>query len=298
MVIHWSLGAEAMSHIAHSPIKSLWTEAWQTLRQKNKDTLPLSLVDNPSNLLADIEHQRKSSKGDPVKLPTGETFFVRNVLEKIARWIKEFVEVGDVAVQFDSVHAALPWAALRLVLQASVNNLDKHATVLEGIESTSHDLLWSKVAEEIFLQVPNAAHDQLEQRFIELYQSLLIFLALLKYIANIKIDVGRMTDSPWSTDSNLRQDLEAAVKARKEIEKLTSQIAKRMTIEQSGKLRKIINDLEDLAKPISRIEYSVHSIQEVVDRSEQYAILDWASRIPYEMHFNAAQKKALDGTRK
>ena len=52
---------------------------------------------------------RKRSGGEPVVL--------RDVLGNIASWIDKFKEVGDNPANFDPVHAALPWAAVRFVLQ-------------------------------------------------------------------------------------------------------------------------------------------------------------------------------------
>ena len=40
-------------------------------------------------------------------------------VEKIVSVLNEFVAVGDVAVNFDPVHAALPWAVVRFVLVVS-----------------------------------------------------------------------------------------------------------------------------------------------------------------------------------
>jgi hypothetical protein len=42
-------------------------------------------------------------------------------MEKIIFWIDRFKDVGDNAVQYDPGHAALPWAAIRFILQAAVN---------------------------------------------------------------------------------------------------------------------------------------------------------------------------------
>lgn len=42
---------------------------------------------------------------------------LRDVLDKIVRWIDIFKQVGDVAVQYDPAHAALPWAGIRFILQ-------------------------------------------------------------------------------------------------------------------------------------------------------------------------------------
>jgi hypothetical protein len=50
---------------------------------------------------------------------TGETVILRDLFEKIIKWMNVFKEAGDMAAQYDPVHAALPWAGVRLLLQVS-----------------------------------------------------------------------------------------------------------------------------------------------------------------------------------
>jgi len=47
----------------------------------------------------------------------GEVVSIRDSLNKVVEWIKRFRDVGDVAIQYDPTHAALPWAAVRFLLQ-------------------------------------------------------------------------------------------------------------------------------------------------------------------------------------
>ena len=42
---------------------------------------------------------------------------IRDLLEKVSFWVSKFKEAVDVAVQFDPLHASLPWAAVRSLLQ-------------------------------------------------------------------------------------------------------------------------------------------------------------------------------------
>lgn len=74
----------------------------------------------PEELLVDVEKQIARAKGKPVKLPNGESFFVRDILGKVSQWVKAFIAVGDTAMPYDPTgHAAVPWALLRLILQVS-----------------------------------------------------------------------------------------------------------------------------------------------------------------------------------
>lgn len=49
----------------------------------------------------------------------GRNIILRDLASKMILWMNKFKAVGDIAVNFDPVHAALPWAAIRFLLQAS-----------------------------------------------------------------------------------------------------------------------------------------------------------------------------------
>ncbi|KAK1846472.1 ankyrin repeat-containing protein [Colletotrichum chrysophilum] len=66
------------------------------------------------------------------------TIILRDILEKISVWVSKVIKIGDVAVQYDPVSAALPWAAVRLVMQASVNDVEVFGFVLESVESITN----------------------------------------------------------------------------------------------------------------------------------------------------------------
>lgn len=61
-----------------------------------------------------------------------EDVIVRDVMEKIIHWIRRFKEVGDNAVPFDPGHAALPWAAIRFILQATINYAEVEREILRA----------------------------------------------------------------------------------------------------------------------------------------------------------------------
>lgn len=95
----------------------LWQKARDALRPKDKDAISPTFTGKPEDLIVEIETYSSESRGKPIKLPNGESFFVRDALEKVSRWVKMFVEVGDTIGQYDPGHAALPWAFVRLILQ-------------------------------------------------------------------------------------------------------------------------------------------------------------------------------------
>lgn len=69
--------------------------------------------------LAEDKKEQCIRKRWTIKKRKGGTLILRDVFEKIAVWAQKFREIGDIAVQYDPVHAALPWAGVRLLLQVS-----------------------------------------------------------------------------------------------------------------------------------------------------------------------------------
>ena len=76
-------------------------------------------LDILSDLLEDTEKSRKEcvKKRWRYTRKSGETVILVDLFSKIVKWINTFKDVGDVAVQYGPVHAALPWAGVRFLLQ-------------------------------------------------------------------------------------------------------------------------------------------------------------------------------------
>lgn len=54
----------------------------------------------------------------------GETFSLQDIAHKIIHWLDAFKEIGDAVAQSDPIHIALPWAAVRFLLEVSNTTLD------------------------------------------------------------------------------------------------------------------------------------------------------------------------------
>jgi hypothetical protein len=98
----------------------LWQRALDASREKDREVIMRQSSANPADLIGAINRYQSESKGKPIRLPNKERFFVRDMLGKVSKWVKKFVEVGDLLVQIDPLHTAPPWAALRFILQVGV----------------------------------------------------------------------------------------------------------------------------------------------------------------------------------
>lgn len=100
----------------------LWVRAAAQLDEQDRRTIDFS---NPDKLkaLADLQKLTTESKQRCIERrwkytrKSGETVILRDVFDKIVKWIDTFKQIGDTVVQYDPVHAALPWAGIRFVLQ-------------------------------------------------------------------------------------------------------------------------------------------------------------------------------------
>ena len=74
-------------------------------------------------ILSDLLEVTEKSRKECVKKrwrytrKSGETIVFADLFNKVVKWINLFKEVGDAVAQNGPVHAALPWAGVRFLLQ-------------------------------------------------------------------------------------------------------------------------------------------------------------------------------------
>ena len=112
----------AVAYLPCSDSGDLWNAAVAKPSEEQKANIDF---DRPDKLevvaellnLTDEARLRCIGKAWRFRRRSDETVIVRDVLGKVAKWVNRFKEIGDVAVQYDPVHAALPWAGVRFLLQ-------------------------------------------------------------------------------------------------------------------------------------------------------------------------------------
>lgn len=102
---------------------NLWEEAVKTIDANWREQLT-ALTDlscGPNELLEELARQQKLCRAREWKCYNlnGQKVHVREMLEKVAFWLEKAQQVGDAIVQYDPVHAALPWAGARFLLMVS-----------------------------------------------------------------------------------------------------------------------------------------------------------------------------------
>jgi len=64
---------------------------------------------------------KKEREGKEWKISFGgDKIVMKDIAMKVLHWVHKFREIGDIIIQFDPVHAALPWAGFRLLLKVNM----------------------------------------------------------------------------------------------------------------------------------------------------------------------------------
>jgi hypothetical protein len=121
--------------------QDLWERAYLLLPAATKAHIDHSRT-NRINVISAVLDAAKAQRQSCISLtpkwkwkkPSGEEIIMRDVLERIMKWIHKFKEVGDVVIQYDPTHAALPWAGVRFLLTIVVNDFDIRAKMVCSLE--------------------------------------------------------------------------------------------------------------------------------------------------------------------
>ncbi|KAL0264155.1 hypothetical protein SLS55_000101 [Diplodia seriata] len=183
-----SLAARLQKDSAHA--KSLWDRAFDELDAHDRQRLAAVQPDRLTvleDVLDSVEQKKQTclEKRWAIRKPNGDRVILRDLCEKVVCWIDKFKAVGDAATQYDPGHAALPWAAVRFVLQVAVNDHHMFSAMLEGVEHTSYQITRCAIIEMLYLGPPSSrldllassTHCHLQSSIVRLYSSILQYLA-------------------------------------------------------------------------------------------------------------------------
>jgi hypothetical protein len=104
------------------PSNDLWARAAAKLSLEDRKNINFSCPDK-LKILSDLHELTENSRQECINKrwrytrKSGETVIFVDLFSKVIKWIDLFKQVGDTVVQYDPVHAALPWAGVRFLLQ-------------------------------------------------------------------------------------------------------------------------------------------------------------------------------------
>ncbi|KAF0640548.1 hypothetical protein FPSE5266_10074 [Fusarium pseudograminearum] len=174
--------ATQSSSVVSTNGEDLWIKAFDSLDPDLRSSLGQTTTDK-CDILAAVLDAAKNLKTISLrkrwifKRSNGQEVVIRDVLEKITKWVDRFKAVGDAAVQFDPDRAAIPWAAVRFLLQALVNDFERYAAMVQALEVVSRIITRYKEFENLYLGRQQPTQPALDGALTVLYSEVLVFLA-------------------------------------------------------------------------------------------------------------------------
>jgi len=119
-----SVSPQAAPHVTSTTgSDDLWTQAYHKLPDDLKQHLAMNnhgvadRLETLQDLLQTAVQAKETSMAKRMNMKWGDKEInVQETADRLVGWITKFKEVGDIAVQYDPVHAALPWAGVRFIL--------------------------------------------------------------------------------------------------------------------------------------------------------------------------------------
>ncbi|PTB68604.1 hypothetical protein BBK36DRAFT_49405 [Trichoderma citrinoviride] len=153
-----SLSTSDEKEARDSKSASRWAKALQKLSKEDQAQFELASksIDDPKSVLSNVLVATNKRKEECLKKRwklsiKGQTVILRDVLEKISAWVQKLLAVGDVIIQYDTSHMALPWAAVRLIMQVTVNDIEVFGHVINSLENISNLVAQCQIIEMIYL---------------------------------------------------------------------------------------------------------------------------------------------------
>ncbi|OCK95346.1 uncharacterized protein K441DRAFT_557014, partial [Cenococcum geophilum 1.58] len=294
--------------------KDVWEEALMLLSEEDRERFDVASARKQEyqQLLKDVLAASNEKKAECLKkrwkiIRGDRNIILRDIIEKVAIWVRKFIAVGDTLMQYDPGHAALPWAAIRFFLQVTVNDVQIYGTMLQSIELISNLLARCAIMERLYLQRPSLlisssssldVTERFRKALVELYAAILTILAkaLRYYGYNTAV---RIAKSIVTNTKDVESWSSMVSEKQAEVERLaTVAEAEKMQQEHDQRDAKLSQLLKELQTPISRMDMHLSDLHDNLQMEMRIKILKAISTIPYPVHHKAIARDRLKGSGK
>ncbi|KAL5388700.1 hypothetical protein DPSP01_002806 [Paraphaeosphaeria sporulosa] len=281
------------------PESTIWKCALNNLSEDERRHLNVSLA-NPSDVaeqaLAAVKEKQKLRLAKRWKFSKGHgrEVIIHDLLEKSANWIQKFKQVGDIAVQYDTTAASLPWAAVRLVLQVSVNDVEAFRAVAEGIEAASRTISRCSIYEAAYLGSTTAGL-KVNRRLLQTELEMLCS-AVLRYLAWItayydQSTPNRLLGSALNSTGGTGEAFDILLELEIEVERVAQLLHGEVAIRTASK--RLFGLLE---QPVVQSVENLSQFRAMIERDEQQALGLWLSSTNHREEHRRVRNGVLSGT--
>ncbi|GKT70500.1 ankyrin repeat protein [Colletotrichum tofieldiae] len=191
----------------------------------------------------------------------GKKVIVRDILTKVAKWVHHFKEVGDIAVQYDPGHAALPWAGVRFLLNVAVGDLDTYSSILERTVDIAEFICRNALIESLLKSVSTAAAEELRRALVKLYATILAYLAKARSYYR-KNTAARVIKHGVLASADLDSAFTAITEAQKDVTQCSAVFGLEAQFEMHGELKQMLKGFND---PVKRWNEALSALTDQLD---------------------------------
>ncbi|RPB06631.1 hypothetical protein P167DRAFT_580246 [Morchella conica CCBAS932] len=289
---------------ANTP-EELWEKAFKKLSPQDRHSIHCSTSSSKIDILSQIiqmTHQRREQyEENQWKIRYGEkTVVIRDVADKVIRWMDKFKSIGNIAVSVDPVHAALPWAAFRFLLIVAGEDSARVGSVFLVLEGLIVILIRCEIYEGLYLKGVrfSPVFELLEAAMVVLYAAILAFLSKAKRFYEAGT-AERIVADIFDVDC-FQPSITSINKAEAEVNKMVNVAEATVKSSQHQQVteetRRLHDLLVEIEEPIVRIHHQVTAILKKFDEARRTQILTWISRIPYIKHHERAKEGRVNIT--
>ncbi|KAI5810798.1 hypothetical protein BZA77DRAFT_161382 [Pyronema omphalodes] len=274
--------------------QSLWIKALsskdldedrETLNSLNLQTNALDTLSEATSFVQNILYE-KNRKAWKIEIK-GEVIVLRDIAMKLLGWMERFKGIGDIMAQCDPIHAGLPWAGVRFLLEVCMDNQNTMDAIFVGLENIAGLIHRCTLYELLYLREESRGSKNLEVSMIRLY------IAILKFLARA---VRKLKQSCFEAPFHV-QDISDYLEDIEKCEKAVGCDAA-VASDQSTRtdLAHLRAQLENIDNKMLHIQPQLHNIQDWLEESERSSILEWISNTPYTSHHERINLRRLEGT--
>lgn len=287
-------------------LENLWIRALSQLNDDDKSRLDVTQLregDPVDKLLEsinkDLDDQAKRQQ--IVKRKRGKPLVLRHLYARIVTCINKFKNIGDIVVQYDPAHAALPWAAVRLVLQALVSEHELYTSMLEGLEYISEVITRSAWMETLHLKASSILRTPLQRELVKLYVAVLKFLAKARqHFSKGKIHraLGSLVNFDEQCVARCRLHIsESEEKVKRIAEMIDARFLRELSKSIEDGFEKISEQNEKISQQIADLRGDLdHGKTQGILDAPQEDVLKWVDATSSQADFLAAQHARISDT--
>ena len=311
--------------------RDLWKDALDSLNEKDRKNIDYGRLDKRAvleDVLATVLDARAESdrRKWSFRWKGKEKIIIRDVLEKIVKWIESVIAAGDVAIQFDPVHAALPWAAIKFLLRLPINEIQVRGPILLGIEQVAKTITRCSIVERLYTGGSQQdLQQELSSSLVELYATILRYLIQAKKYferSMAKTIVQSMVPASIRGVDNLLEEIqrkETLVTAMRELFDVeqqrslqsfaqSEQTALGTIIQATSGLKVSMHDhayrtrtslsnlLKTIDDPLQQMVTNVSNLVEISEKDRRRRVLQWLCTTPYRSNLKTVLQDIIPGS--